>query len=120
MSNEINPAIKHFYFSALETKTMEEMKNANLNYGKLKEMIFIISEKRMCQQMHFDKKVFDPKKDEVSLTLNEVKGFTDSIGWDIEKELPKVKSIFIMMEFKKQIIFITRNNLDGTVSETQL
>lgn len=120
MSELISPMLKNFYFSALENKTMAEMEKVKMNYGRVTEMIFLISEKERFQQLRFSKKTYNKKTDQLDLSVEEVKEFTDKIGWDYDEEIKKYKNIFITMDFKKQIIFIRKNNHDGTFIDTEL
>ncbi len=115
---EINPAMKNMLFSMIEAETFESAKMNKLDitrFGRLSEIMIILSPEKEVQQIKWTKKPYTPKTDEVKIEPEQKVSFCMLFSADPEKLYDDCKNILVKLDFLKQTIFFTKNKLDGTV-----
>lgn len=108
----INKYLRNFFFKAF--KSRKEFKGIEKEIGTIDKVTIIISKsKNVLRAQSGDKKLDEP------FTEEEMKTFMKSIN--VKKEtVDSCKSIFVMLDFKTQHIFIQQNKLDGTKKEFEI
>lgn len=112
----INPQLKNMLIMMLAQQTMDAVKESGIktDLGNLEELLFILSPEKEVQQIRWSKKTYNPKTDEVEVGKEQIGEFCMLVSVDQETMYEGVKSYFIKIDLKKQIIFFTKNNSDGS------
>lgn len=108
----INKYLRNFFFKAFRAR--KEFKGVEKEIGKVDAVTIIISKnKNILRAQSGEKKLDTP------FTEEEMSKFMKSIN--VKKEtVDSCKSIFVMLDFNTQHIFICQNKLDGTKKEFEI
>lgn len=105
----INKYLRNFFFKAFQAR--KEFKGVEKEIGAVDKVTIIISkDKNILRAQSGDNKL------DTDFTEAEMQKFLKSINVK-QETVDNCKSIFVMLNFKTQGIFICQNKLDGTKKE---
>ena len=102
----INKYLKNFFFKSLRSRP--EVKEVEKQLGTIDNVVIIISKTKNILRVQSG----EQKKD-IPFTEEEMQKFLKSLNVK-QSTVDECKSIFVMLNFKTQIISIQQNRLDGT------
>ncbi len=120
---KINPAYKNMLFGILEQGTLDacsELKFDVSRFGRLKELLYVITPAKKEQHIKWTTKPFNPKIDIIPVEDEQLDGFLNMVGIDPKTMFDTAKSFFVKLDFKTNIVHWEKNNKDGTQQKDTL